>query len=634
MKAMLLWLMGFGVFAYGAILQLNENTTYLKANPWMEYYADKNQTLSFETIEDVPWQPMQGSNLGGMNHHASWTRLGLQNTASKPAIYILKNPRAGMDAIDVHLKRDNGQSETILLGDQRNIEQRALPHRYSVFSLTLAPNESIEIITKLSNSIGASEAQWEIYGENYFPIFSIRESLWWGLCAGFSLALLLYSFPILIKQKDVALASFFALYVLSSLLYQNALNGTLYILGLSGPTLNIALIFLGILFGLFTAMLMLRFLIIIHFKHGLVYYSIWGMVIVFGIDLIYLVLALNHIVAMTHMAQFANAFAIVRILVWFGLLFQVLKLGHNKIFIYLFLGHTALLVAYLFLSLQSAGLLENSFITIYGLSIGTMIETYCFAMSITSFIDSLEDEKRRQDKIIKIQLRFSSIGRIIANIAHQWKVPLVRSGALLARTEGLIYFEEKNILPTLKEEIIPQLRESFDFMQKTIDDFYALYNDSADKSIFYPSKAVKSVWEMLSAKATVRNISLDLRCDEALLIKTYEHHFAHIVMILLDNAIETAYERNISNTSITVTIDFEQSQHTNLRLIVEDTLGGIWQKPLESIFEFESSRKNDKNTPHGTGLFMLKTILETFFKGIISATNTAKGARFEINIIE
>jgi len=105
-------------------------------------------------------------------------------------------------------------------------------------------------------------------------------------------------------------------------------------------------------------------------------------------------------------------------------------------------------------------------------------------------------------------------------------------------------------------------------------------------------------------------------------------------MILLDNAIETALERNISNTAITVVIDFQDEAETTLQIIVEDTLGGIWQKPLESIFEFESSRQNDKNTQHGTGLFMLKTILETFFKGIISATNTAKGARFEIKIIE
>ncbi len=139
MKAMLLWLLSFGVFAYGAILELNENTDYLKTSPFMQFYADKNQTLRFETIDDVPWQPMQGSNLGGMNHHASWTRLHLRNIAQNHAVFIFKNPRAGMDNIDVYLLREDGQCETILLGDQRSIKERTLPHRYSVFHLHLPP---------------------------------------------------------------------------------------------------------------------------------------------------------------------------------------------------------------------------------------------------------------------------------------------------------------------------------------------------------------------------------------------------------------------------------------------------------------------------------------------------------------
>lgn len=630
MKKVMLWLIGFAMCAYGAVLEVSEDTRYLTASPFMDYYADIHQTLTLETIDDAPWKRISDTNLGGMNHHASWTRFYIRNISQIPSIFILKNPRPGMDIIDVYLKRSSGQIDTILLGDQREITKRSLPHRYSVFAMTLAPNESVEVISKLSNSIGATEAQWEIYSENEFPLFSMRESLWWGLCAGFSLALFLYSFPIMIKQKDSQLVFYFAGYVLFSLLYQNALNGTLYILGLSGPALNISLILYGILFGLFTTLVMLRFLVIINFKHGLVYYSMWAMVIVFVADIIYLVFVLANLLEIEHMAQFANTLAIGRILVWFGLLIQVLKLRQHKIFIYLFLGHSAILGAYLFLALQSSGLLENSFMTIYGLSIGTLVETYCFALGIGAFIDTLEEEKNRQDKLLKIHMRFTSIGRVIANIAHQWKVPLVRAGALLARTEGLIYFEEKNMTKTLQKEIIPELRENLDFMQKTIDDFYSLYDHSAQKTLFYPKKALQGVWEMLSAKATIRNINLKIICPQELQIKTFEHHFSHLLMILLDNAIETAGDRKINNPLITVTIDYKDSTHTDLRLIIEDTCGGIWQRPIESIFEFQSSRQNNENAPRGIGLFMLKALLETFFLGTISVSNTSQGVRFEI----
>lgn len=133
---------------------------------------------------------------------------------------------------------------------------------------------------------------------------------------------------------------------------------------------------------------------------------------------------------------------------------------------------------------------------------------------------------------------------------------------------------------------------------------------------------------MLSAKATMRNTTLNIHAPDALTIQTFEHHFCHLLMILLDNAIETAQERNLNDALIHVTMTLKETHE--FHLIVEDTCGGIWQKPLESIFEFQSSRQSDELSPRGMGLFMFKTILETFFQGKIAVSNTPRGARFEI----
>ena len=63
MKILMLWLIGLDIFAYGAVLEVSSTTTYIKASPFMHYYADINQTLNFEDINNVKWKPIQKPNL-------------------------------------------------------------------------------------------------------------------------------------------------------------------------------------------------------------------------------------------------------------------------------------------------------------------------------------------------------------------------------------------------------------------------------------------------------------------------------------------------------------------------------------------------------------------------------------------
>ena len=242
---------------------LSDNFQYAKASSSMEYVADINHSLSIEKIDEANWQPMTSSNLGGFNNYPSWTRCSLKNASDKEQKFIIKNPRAGMDKIDIYIIRDKEIRHTIL-GAMYPISERTVPHRYSAELIELGPQEEVQIISRLTNDIGSTEGEWEIFDRKYFLEFTMFESLWWGLFIGVYLALFFYATPILVASKDKPLALFFSFYAASSIGYQLAINGIFYSLGLHGDIINIITLFFGILFLTFTILVVLRFLKMTH----------------------------------------------------------------------------------------------------------------------------------------------------------------------------------------------------------------------------------------------------------------------------------------------------------------------------------------------------------------------------------
>lgn len=614
--------------AFAGTLLVTRDFEYAKASPYMEFITDKNNSLTIETINEAQWTALSSTNLGGNNVHYTWTQFTLQNTTNDSTLLILKNPRAGMDEIDVYITRTNGY-EHIILGDNRELNLRKIPHRYSVFPLKLVPGEEVKITSRLINRIGATDAEWEVYSDTCFTRFSLIESLWWGLFVGFVLSLFFYSVPILIGAKDFKLTLFFGLYVLSSLIYQLSINGTLYSFGFSESYINHITLFFGILFGLFTVLVMLRFLHIIHYIKGRLLHAMYLLIVLFGIEIICLGISFFDRTYLRYTAILGVYVGIFGYLLWFALVRELLCLSKDRVFVYLFIGYSAIFGAYIFLALVSAGIIENNIIAMYGVSIGSLVEMYCFSLGISEYIRQIERTKANQNKFIEIQMRFASIGRIIGNIAHQWKVPLVHAGTLLAETEAVMHFRQETLQKELEQRIIPELRNNFTFMQATIDEFYGLYKGTTQKLIFKPYASVCNVWSMLSAKAIASNVKLEIQVDKELEIESYEHHFSHLVMVLFDNAIDIAKIRKVTNGMILCII---QKDNDILKLIVEDNCGGIEQEPIESILELDISTKNTNNEQRGMGLFILKTLLEIKFLGTLHVSNTSHGANFEILI--
>lgn len=203
------------------------------------------------------------------------------------------------------------------------------------------------------------------------------------------------------------------------------------------------------------------------------------------------------------------------------------------------------------------------------------------------------------------------------------------AGVLLAETEAMIHLKKETALSEIQHNIIPQLRESHNFMQNTIDEFYALYRHTTQKTIFNPYHSLYNVWNMLSARAINANIKLEVIDRQDIEIENYEHHFCHLLMIILDNAINIAHKRQIAQSSIFVSI---QKEAEKLLVTIEDTCGGIEQALIKSIFHSTTFTHESAPEYEGMGLFIFKTLLEVKFAGLATVSNASQGAKFEIAI--
>lgn len=66
-------------------------------------------------------------------------------------------------------------------------------------------------------------------------------------------------------------------------------------------------------------------------------------------------------------------------------------------------------------------------------------------------------------------------------------------------------------------------------------------------------------------------------------------------------------------------------------IVISDNAGGIYQKPINSIFNYGVSSGDSVNS-NGLGLFIAKELIQNKLNGTIQVNNKKHGAEFKIII--
>jgi PAS domain S-box-containing protein len=249
------------------------------------------------------------------------------------------------------------------------------------------------------------------------------------------------------------------------------------------------------------------------------------------------------------------------------------------------------------------------------------VTNYC------ALVQDITNEKKR-DRIIEEQIKMSSMGEMIGNIAHQWRQPL---SVITTSATGLQLMKEHGVLD---DEIffknLNQIENTAQYLSKTIDTFKNFLKDKKEYKEDILQNRINNALTIVSATLTNNFIELRNNIDkiEPLKVKIITGELEQVIINVINNAKDAILEKKIKNPWIE--IDLKQLNDFAI-LTIEDNGMGIPEDILPKIFEvYFTTKSEDKGT--GLGLHMSFKIITESLNGNIYAKNTQNGAMFTIEL--
>ena len=224
--------------------------------------------------------------------------------------------------------------------------------------------------------------------------------------------------------------------------------------------------------------------------------------------------------------------------------------------------------------------------------------------------------------------RLSNVGEAVGNISHQWKQPLNKIAFQLMRMEQSIK-SKKNIDKKELLTLINNSHNTLQFMADTSDTFNDFFSDKKEKTHFYPAEVMASTLALLNDTFTKHQIVIMHTSDNQVMLKGNQNEFSNVMLSILNNAKDVFIRRETLTPNIIISM--EKNENCLLVIMISDNGGGIYQKPLNSIFSYGISSDHD-NKSNGLGLFIAKELIQNKFNGNIDVENNKHGAKFKITI--
>jgi C4-dicarboxylate-specific signal transduction histidine kinase len=228
----------------------------------------------------------------------------------------------------------------------------------------------------------------------------------------------------------------------------------------------------------------------------------------------------------------------------------------------------------------------------------------------------------QKDEFLKAQSKLATMGELIDSMGHQMKQPLNAISLVASQldmTDELSLSEMKE----MKNIII----ERVDYLANTIDEFRTFLRPDKEKTLIYFDKLINSAEVLLKDNITHVSVTIEKSHDKNLKIFVIKNEFIHILINIINNAIDAFKENKIENRIIKIENEEDEKFHI---IKISDNAGGIDKKFLPKIFEPNVTSKAQKGGS-GMGLYMSKMIIEKI-GGKIEAKNIENGVMIEIKV--
>jgi signal transduction histidine kinase len=257
------------------------------------------------------------------------------------------------------------------------------------------------------------------------------------------------------------------------------------------------------------------------------------------------------------------------------------------------------------------------------------IDDVLLTSKLRVYIDLFDSKKQNEgaleekNEILIHQSKMATMGEMIGVIAHQLKQPLNIMSLYCNDVKDSFKYGE--ITEDFVTEFHTNTKEQITFMSRTIDDFTNFFKPNKEKKVFSVKEAVEKTLSLLDKQMDNNNITVTQHiADETAFGVSTE--FQQVVLNLVTNAKDAFVERDVKDRHINIT-SLHKGNYTIL--MIEDNAGGIKEEDIDKIFDPYFTTKSHGT---GTGLYMVKLVVQTSFEGDLKIQNGQHGAKFIIAV--
>ncbi|WP_320036356.1 PAS domain S-box protein [Halarcobacter sp.] len=246
----------------------------------------------------------------------------------------------------------------------------------------------------------------------------------------------------------------------------------------------------------------------------------------------------------------------------------------------------------------------------------------------------LEDDKKRNEKLLFHQAKLASMGEMLRNIAHQWRQPL---STISTAASGIKVQKEMGILKDEDFDLsLSAIVNMTQYLSQIINEFQSFFKTDDINTKFSNKELFFKVENFILNSFKSSNIDLKIKSDMEFNIKGPFHELIKVIITMLNNAKDAFSNKNIDNKIVFLESHIEEKFYT---IYIKDNAGGVDENNIDRIFEPYFTTKH-QSLGTGIGLFMAKDVIENRFQGklevfneeITYKTDLRKGAVFKISI--
>lgn len=255
-----------------------------------------------------------------------------------------------------------------------------------------------------------------------------------------------------------------------------------------------------------------------------------------------------------------------------------------------------------------------------------------------SLTKALDNFKQAQERLIETE-KMAALGKLVAGVAHEVNTPLGISVTAVTHCEHRLKkleqgFSDGSISRKQLQTFISNTFEAYQLLSSNLERAATLIQNfkktAVDQSSFELVKCelnsyLHALVLSLNPMVKKKKVTIDIDCDDNIVLSTYQGALAQIVTNLVSNTNDHAFDEPDENHQICI---LTEQEDTGVRFCFRDNGKGMDGETIKNIFEpfFTTSRQKGGS---GLGLSIVYNLVTRKLKGEISVQSTpGQGTEF------